>query len=413
MQQKFIGLLITVLINTAYLQSLDILPSSDNDIFIYGTIHMEDGETYTGQIRWGKEEAFWFDHFNSSKPTNENLKYLSRKEERALNGHSEGVVIKGLFGWNNHNSNTHSFACQFGNIKSIEMGRRDEIELELKNGIVLELEGGSNDINTDIQITDEEIGHIKLDWDRIEKVEFSPAPSSFESHYGAPLYGTVITESGESFEGYVQWDHDERLAFDLLNGENRDGDIDLEFGKISKIERSFRGSVVTLHSGRTLNLRGTNDVNNGNRGIIVNMLSIGRVDIPWDEFVEVTFSEPKSGTVHYNSFDGDQEITGSVTTSEGEIFSGTIIYDLDEEYQLEILNGDKNDIEYFIPFQLVKSIQPRRSSRANVELKSGTTIRLEDSVDVSEDHDGVLIFENDDDNPVYIPWYDIENIQLN
>ncbi len=411
MTRKFIALLVTVIINTAFFEELDILPSSDSDIYIYGKVYTDDDQEYEGQIRWGKEEAFWFDHFNSSKPENENLDYLSKSEIRNLDDRYHEKSIKSLFNWDVSwgNDHTHSFSCEFGNIEAIDIGRKGRIELTLKNGNKLKLKGGSNDIGTDVQVTDSSIGHIKVDWDRIERVEFMNAPASFESYYGQPLYGTVEAESGETFTGYVQWDHDERLAQDELNGKNRDGEIDLEFGNIKNIERSVRGAIVTTLSGRSIKLRGTNDVNDSNRGIIVNIPGQGRVDIPWDEFEKVTFTEPKMGIINYDDYDAAKDITGSVKTEDGETINGKIIYDLDETYQFEILNGKKDDIEYFIPFQLIKSIDPSSRKRALITLKSGMTIKLEDSVDVNDDHDGLLVFDNNDE-PTYITWDEVDRI---
>ena len=413
MIQKLIALIITACLNVAFVNNIEILPSSNSDIYIYGKVYTDDDDVYEGQIRWGKEEAFWFDHFNSSKPENENLEFLSRKELRNLDGDHNYSEIKSLFNWEVSwgNDHTHSFSCEFGNIKALEIGRRGRLELELKNGEKLDLEGGSNDIGTYVQVTDPTLGHIKVDWDRIERVEFMQAPVGFESHYGAPLYGTVESESGEEFTGYVQWDHDERLAYDELNGKNRDGEIDLEFANIKSIERDIRSAIVTTQSGRSLKLRGTNDVNSENRGIIVNIPGQGRVDIPWDEFERVTFSTPKMGIVNYDDYDASLEIRGSVETEDGDKVDGRIIYDLDESYQFEILNGKKDGIEYFIPFQLIKSIQPSSRKRAVVTLKSGKELKLEDSVDVNEDHDGLLVFGSDDE-PRYIPWHDVASIRL-
>ena len=405
--------MITACLNAAFVNNIEILPTSDRDIYIYGKVYTDDDEVYEGQIRWGKEEAFWFDHFNSSKPENENLEYLSRKEIKSLDEDHYRSDIKSLFGWevNWGNDHTHSFSCEFGNIKSLEIGRRGRIELELKNGEKLELEGGSNDIGTYVQVSDQSIGHIKVDWDRIERVEFMQAPIGYDSYYGAPLYGTVEVESGEQFTGYVQWDHDERLANDELNGKNRDGEIDLEFGNIKSIARDSRSSIVTTNSGRSLNLRGTNDVNNENRGVIVNIPGQGRVDIPWDEFEIVTFSTPKMGIINYDDYDASIEISGTVETEEGDKVDGRIVYDLDEAYQFEILNGKKDGIEYHIPFQLIKSIHPASRKKTVVKLKSGKEIKLEDSVDVNEDHDGLLVFGSDDE-PKYIPWHEVESISF-
>ena len=48
--------------------------------FIYGKVTTEDGDTYEGPLRWGKEEVYWTDMFNASKKENKNLDYLSNRE---------------------------------------------------------------------------------------------------------------------------------------------------------------------------------------------------------------------------------------------------------------------------------------------------------------------------------------------
>ena len=51
---------------------------------IYGKVTTISGESYTGQIRWGKEEAFWTDLFNGNKEGNDNYRYLSREDRSRL-----------------------------------------------------------------------------------------------------------------------------------------------------------------------------------------------------------------------------------------------------------------------------------------------------------------------------------------
>ena len=46
--------------------------------FIYGTVTTTSGNSYTGVLRWGTEEAFWDDLFHSSK---EELPYAEYAEE--------------------------------------------------------------------------------------------------------------------------------------------------------------------------------------------------------------------------------------------------------------------------------------------------------------------------------------------
>src|SRR5687768_14008616 len=72
-----------------YLLSLLILvvPSfllAQDEGFIYGKVYTEDGRTYEGPIRWGKEEVYWVDMFNAAKERNENLKHLSASERDDL-----------------------------------------------------------------------------------------------------------------------------------------------------------------------------------------------------------------------------------------------------------------------------------------------------------------------------------------
>jgi len=293
------------------------------------------------------------------------------------------------------------------------MHRRDKVTITLKNGEELYLKGGSNDIGTEVQVYDESIGLIKLDWDNIKQVTFKNTPTQIESAFGAPLYGKVITEQG-TFDGYLQWDHDERMAKDELNGEYENGELDIEFGKIKSIKKTWRGSEVTLQSGRVFELRGTNDVNKDNRGIIVNMPSVGRVDIDWHEFDEIVFTDaPAKPAMSYDDFHGEKELRASVRTEGGESYTGHIVFDLDESYQLEILNGMEDEIEYFIPFSNVKKIKPNRRRGSTVTLFNGHQIELEDKVDVEEDNDGVLVFENGRDNDaVYITWDEIEDISF-
>ena len=415
MLRKLLIVLFTAFLNAAYINYIEEIPSGESGLYIYGKIYTDNDGVYTGQIRWGDEESFWFDHFNSSKPENEYIDYLSKSERRALSDDGDNVLSGFIrIGRNNSwsNSHTHQFACQFGHIKAIEIGRGDNVELELKDGTKIDLEGGSNDIETDVQINDVEIGHITIDWDDIERVEFMSAPASLNSYFGSPLYGTAELESGEQFTGFIQWDHDERLANDILNGETEDGDMEIKFGNIGKIEKARRGSDVTTKSGRTMHLRGTNDVNDDNRGIIVNIPGSGRIDIPWDEFESVTFTEFSSIDISYDDFKGHDGISGTVITEGGDKHTGKIVYDLDETYLFEILNGEHDDIEYSIPFQSIQTIKPISRKRTEVTLHDGTTVKLENSVDVSDDNDGILIFEGNNDDPVYVPWEDVSEIKI-
>lgn len=416
MTSKLFAVLFLALTNAFILESVEtVFGKSASSQFIYGKVTTHDGDEYQGQIRWGKEEAFWFDFFNSVKIENENLKWLTREEEKALKEEDSastswwGSIGKSSWSrsWGNSDK-THVFACQFGDIKSIELHGGERVTVEFKNGEKYELEGGSNDIGTKVQVSDSELGMIKLDWHRISHIEFMQGPADLESAYGEPLYGIVKTIKGE-FEGFLQWDHDERLSHDILNGDTEDGELEIEFGKIKSIKRSHKGSLVTLKSGRSFTMWGTNDVNEDNRGIIVSTPNYGRVDISWDEFEELIIAdEMPNAVMNYADYRGFNRLHGTVHTLDGRKLTGDIVYDLDEKYQLEILDGVADRIEYLIPFGAVKSIKPMNRKESRITLTNGESFLLEDKVDVNENNDGILVF--DGKKPSYIKWSEVDTI---
>lgn len=387
-----------------------------NQMFIYGKVTMLDGDTYQGQIRWGKEEAFWFDVFNSSKPENNNLRYLDDDQLKDLNEQensrwSNRWNSKFVRSWSDNN-HTHAFSCQFGELVKLELRSKSRVRVTFKDGSQQEFKGGSNDIGANIQVHDADLGRIKLDWDRIDQVEFMPTPPNFESRFGEPIYGTVYSDGGE-FTGYLQWDHDERTTTDQLDGDTRDGDLSIDFGNIRSITNEGRGSDVEFKSGKQLFLFGSNDVDDDNRGIIVNIPGQGRVDIPWEEFDKMVIADELPNTsLGYTDFNNSARISGTVQTKGGQDFKGKIVFDLDEELQLEILNGSSRDVEYLIPFADIKEIRSEDDDSSTIILRNGNKVTLEDSVDVSDRNDGALIFQGNSNNPDYIPWWDIRSIVL-
>lgn len=402
-----------------FVLSFTILSNAQSDEgFIYGKVITKDNDEYVGQIRWEDEEAFWFDHFNSSKPYNQYVKYLpeaakqrNQKEEITILDDWKIVINKKHFG----GDYDHIFVCQFGDIQKINIHPGDEVTLVFKNGFEYHLEGGSNDIGADINIIDDAFGKVSLEWDRIDEVIFMPTPQKLEKPMGAPLYGTVYTESEGEFEGYIQWDHDERLSTDVLDGENRDGDFELAFGDILSIEKEDAESCkVTLKSGRSITLGGTNDVDDGNRGVIINIPGLGRVDVDWDEFARVEFNITHSGSgPAYNSYSSPKRLSGSVVDKRDKMYAGLIVYDLDEIWDFEILQGERNDIEYLIPFRNIRSINPIFNDVSRIKLKDGRKFELEDSHDISYENYGIIIMQNEKGkNASYISFSDVDEIEF-
>jgi len=275
--------------------------------------------------------------------------------------------------------------------------------------MVVTVPSNSNDIGASLRVFDEEIGELKIKWNRIDRVEFMSTPKKLQNKFGDPLYGTVETSIG-SFTGLVQWDHEECLTNDRLDGDSEDGDVSIPFGNIKSIERQGRGSLVTFKSGRELFLTGSNDVNSDNRGVIVKNPEFGKVKIAWREFEKVTFdtNNHNSGEA-YTKYSNPLELEGTVTTINDQEFNGRIVFDLDEEWDYELLNGSDEEIEYIIPFRNIKSVKPKNFNYSTVELHSGRKLFLGDGQDVTDQNDGILVFRKKGD-PVYIPWPKVKEV---
>lgn len=382
-----------------------------NTMFIYGTVTTEDGDTYTGQIRWDDEEAYWFDMFNGDKLENENLEYLSSSDRKSLDKKDSDCGSNWSWGKNNWgNSHIHDFAIQFGNIKKLKVMGREEVLLTFHNGETMEVEDGSNDFDATIYVYTTEFGSIGVEWDELDKVEFMQAPNDFQSAIGEPVYGTVKTRDGD-FTGFIQWDKDERVGEDKIDGKTDSGELSIAFEKIYKIEKAGSGSRIELHSGRSFHLDGTNDVDEDNRGIIVNIPNMGRVEIEWRDFIELTMQEvPNNMDVSYPKFSNPKTLEGTVETTDGQKYNGRIIYDLDEEWSFEILDGDIDDIEYAVLIGNVYSVTPKNDHYSKVVLKDGNEYLFEKSVDVDENNDGILVFSNDKNKPTYIAWEKVKTV---
>jgi hypothetical protein len=282
----------------------------------------------------------------------------------------------------------------------------------MKTGSTFLVSGYSNDVGNEITVKDPAMGPIELEWRKIEKIEFMDTPSSVDPD-AFRIRGKVISDAGD-FEGYIMWDKEECLSSDKLDGDSEDGRVSIMMGAIDAIERRSRNSSrVILKDGRELNLSGTNDVNGSIRGIMVEDKRFGRVTIPWVAFEKADLYDEGDSGPGYKDYKPKGRLEGSVKSLDGDEFNGLIVFDLDEAESWEILNGDRFDVEYDIPFEMVKSIRPRSSSSSTVKLTSGEEIRLEDSQDISDRNDGVLVFKNeDDDDPVFLEWDEIEELKL-
>jgi hypothetical protein len=389
-------------------------PASAEEGQLYGKIFTVDDEEFEGFIRWDKNEAFWVDILNGTKELDRKKHKRYRDRDRAKRVKLFGLTIYSedddYYGWDWVNE--AESGLRMGHIKSLIPIGDNEVLLELKSGEEVELSGGSGDIgddNREILIDDRNEGIIELYWDEIDRIDFMPAPEG-KSSFGKRLYGTLMTRRGDEFTGFVCWDMDEVFEGDILDGREGRRNRKIEFGKIAAIERrSSSAATVTMKNGKKMKLDDTNDVNSGNRGIVISDPNLGCVKVDWDEFDILELTEPPAD-YGYDNFDGGTRLHGTVFTEDGEKFTGEIKWDDDEEYTWEILDGDLRDIAFDIEFGMVKSIEKLSSRSSLVTLKDGRSFKLRGSNDVDSDNKGIFINTGDDE--IVVDWEDFELIEF-
>jgi hypothetical protein len=389
-------------------------PAEAQPGFLYGRVTTEDGPTYEGRLRWGRdEEAFWGDYFNGSKQEN---RWAAQVPSERLPKERRPLEIFGLEIAQRERPIDlgRLFMARFGDIARIEARGRDA-RVTLKSGTAFDLDGNAaNDFYDGVRVWDGKRGVVDLAQRQIRKIEFLPtAPLG-----AAPsrLHGTVRTRQGD-FTGFVQWNRQECVGTDELAGHTDDDELSLRFDTIRSIARRSReSSVVTLLDGREIALSDTRAVGQGNRGIYVDDPRYGRVLVSWDAFERVDFSPAGSGPA-YDDFPPGRPLMGSVATRTGRRLTGRLVYDLDESETTETLDAPSQGVDYTIPFGLVASIalsgrQEDGKQRARLTLHNAPELRLERNGDLGERNAGLLIFVDGQERPEYVAWTDVEQIDF-
>ncbi|MCH8962662.1 MAG: efflux RND transporter permease subunit, partial [Bacteroidetes bacterium] len=246
----------------------------------------------------------------------------------------------------------------------------------------------------------------------IDRIDFMRVPRGVSpSRSGERLYGTLTTRSGHAFSGYICWDIDEVLGDDVLDGEDERGrDHEIPFAEIASIARnSARSARVTLKSGEELILHGTNDVNSSNNDILVLDPSLGQVRVPWEQFDEVVF-ENADYTYDYDRFYTSGPLVGDVTTRGGRTYTGEIIWDNDESYTWEMIDGKMDGVDFDIELGLIRTIERVSSQAALVTLFDGRAFELRGTNDVNHQNGGIYIVSKDGD--VRVDWDDFDQVRF-
>jgi hypothetical protein len=227
---------------------------------LYGEVETRRGDTFRGFITWDVDELFYSDILDGEE------KHRNRK-------------------------------IPFKRIKSIERRSSSSARVYLRNGDRMKL-SGTNDVNSGnrgIEVKDPDFGRVIIQWEDFDRLEFLDEGEKHLLTYDRfedpePLYGVVYDEDGDSYEGFIRWDDDETDSWELLDGEYRDIEMDVEFSQIAEIKKvSSRSVRVTTRGGNSFKLSGSNDVNDENKGIFVTTEDGDEIELDWYDFDKVIF----------------------------------------------------------------------------------------------------------------------------
>ena len=382
---------------------------------LYGRVTTYDGSMYEGFIRWTRNEGGVFDILHASKP----IPRAYREDARRLGARPRersfeifGIEIP-LGSDGSVYTSSATAGIRLGHVSSLEPLSGSRARLLLKSGQELEL-SGSTDLGSgvdEIKIEDRWGSTVELEWRDVRIIDFLPAPAR-SSRWGDRLYGTLHTRDGERFTGYVVWDMDELFGADVLDGDDRDDrDREIPFSEIAALARySSSATLVQLRNGDRLELRGSNDVNSGNRDILVADPALGEVRVDWSEFDRLELTAPPADAGF--ALDGGRRLRGTVTDRRGGRHTGLIRWDNDEEYTWEILDGNNpSGIEMDIEFGNIAGIERNGYRSSIVTLRDGRRFDIRGSNDVDEGNKGIYI-EGSNGALILVTWDEFVGVEF-
>jgi len=377
---------------------------------IHGTVTTHAGSRYTGLIRWGGQEAFWDDLFQSAKLDLPYASYAKQVEEPDDSEWWWQAAARKLAQAVDPAKGRRVFVARFGDIARIEVVGGAGAVITMRSGTSYRVSGYANDVGATLTVTDAELGEVEVAWGRVDVVELSPAPPG-AVFAGFRLSGTVDAGS-HRLTGFIQWDEDEGLSTDRLDGDAEGGRVSIPFSTIAAIEQLSAASArVTLTDRRAMVLKGTNDVNASNRGILIEDPRYGRVRVPWAHFRRAELTRREGSGPGYGDFATPKHLRGTVTDAEGARHAGLLHVDLDAAESWELLEGTSEGITYSIPFSRVRSLE-RSGAVVIVTLVSGEELRLDDGETAAGRPVGVVVEAGAEAEETFVPWRKLRRIDL-
>jgi hypothetical protein len=255
-----------------------------------------------GDIYFDWEDIEKIDFMKESKPPDDGMERLYGRVSTRRAGEFVGWIewdVDEVFSKDDidgEEDGGRSRKISLDRITSIERRSSSSATITLRDGKVMDLRN-SNDVNSEnrgIVVKSPDFGRVKVMWDDFEKAEFLPVPTAKLPQYGdftggTRIKGSVTTEDGAEYTGTIAWDDDEEYTWEHLNGEYKGIEMDIPFSAIVSIEKSStRGATVTVKGGSSYLLRGSNDVDEDNKGILITPTTGRTEEVDWYDFAKLT-----------------------------------------------------------------------------------------------------------------------------
>ncbi|WP_069658454.1 hypothetical protein [Arcticibacter eurypsychrophilus] len=380
---------------------------------MYGEIVLKDKTSLVGSIRWSGGQMLWTDILLVSKANPNVIKYLNKEQLSEL---SDKKVTTGL-DWQFMSlwkdklpERQKEILCRFGDIASVHVTGSTQAQLYFKSGNKLRVATNDNEnrhLGKDIYIYDQFLRKIK--WSNISWINFKRTPENFKPFNGKPLYGTIKT-SGGTLKGFIQWDKNKFLSTQKIKGETNtlNERLAYKFETLTGIEKRDKGALIKFITDKKVFLKNNRDVNSTNRGIVVMNPVWGRAIVSWESFQCIVFT-PVPDNLGYQSYLKPKRIYATVSTTDNKLFKGNCSFDLDEEWDMELLEGSSNGIKYQIPFKHISSIEVLNKDQSKVILKDKRIMIMSNHNDITDKNWGIIIWLANSKYQ-YIPWNNVNKI---
>ena len=136
---------------------------------------------------------------------------------------------------------------------------------------------------------------------------------------------------------------------------------------------------------------------------------LGRVIVPWQRFVRVDFAVPGPSGPGRDAYETGDELRGEVVLADGSTAAGRLVWDLDEGWTWDILNGERDGVEYEIPFAAIVSVT-RTDAGNRLELRTGRSVELTGGQDGGDANRGLLVQTGEGWRQV--PWVEVATVRF-